>query len=189
VFYVTYDTPANYSTPDPTINDLPFHRQLAAWVMATGSRALTAATATVNGDTAVVDATSIAVTVDCLDIGLSRNVTCGPGYEGRTVTYACPTIKNVPVCAFWDTELKVWSTRGVEVLSATEEGIHCTTGHLTDFAARFSALLQTNEEIFANASVWTAPRVLFKYAWTFVCIGAFGGLVLVSCPVEALDPK
>jgi len=87
-----------------------------------------------------------------------RNYSCDADAWGKNVTYACPNVSFVPRCLFFNDTSQAWESGGIGLSSynSTLGSFTCTTTHLTDFAARFSALGEEQEQVFAGISTLSA---------------------------------
>ena len=123
------------------------------------------------------------VSVPCgSPIGL-RNITCGARNTSFLLSYDCPSISLQPVCAFWNETLNAWSSSGCFVAKFDRESISCSCNHTTNFAARFVALADMQEDLFSSESLsaLAKPEELLRlYPHVFIIIGVIAGLILIS---------
>lgn len=123
-----------------------------------------------------------------------RNVTCGPEYYGRDVTFNCPEIGLLPLCAYWNTDARRWSTAGCSVVNVTATAVTCACNHLTEFAARFAALADEQQDVFAHTlDLFEDGSLITRFPHVFIILGliimlsCFG--VLVACVVDQRAAK
>jgi len=137
---------------------------------------------TVGSAVKLTSASVYVLSVPCGDPIGNRNITCGPEFYGQSVTYECPEIGLLPLCAFWDEYLRRWSTAGCSVAKVTDTSVVCACNHLTEFAARFAALADEQRDIFArSADIFENPGdLLEKYPHVFIIIGIIFSLTVVS---------
>jgi hypothetical protein len=133
------------------------------------------------------------VSVPCgSPIGL-RNITCGARNTSYTISYDCPSISLQPICAFWNETLNAWSSSGCFVAKYDRESISCSCNHTTNFAARFVALADMQEDLFSSESLSALAKpeeLIRKYPHVFIIIGVIAALVLISSIVTyELDVK
>jgi sugar lactone lactonase YvrE len=112
-----------------------------------------------------------------------RNITCRGSNTSYTLSYDCPSISLQPVCAFWNETLNAWSSSGCVVAKVDRDSISCSCNHTTNFAARFVALADQQEDLFSfdSLSALGDTEALFRmYPHVFIIIGVITGIVLVS---------
>jgi len=123
------------------------------------------------------------VSVPCgSPIGI-RNITCSGRNTSFILKYDCPSISLQPVCAFWNETLSAWSSSGCVVAKHDGESISCSCNHTTNFAARFVALADMQEDLFStdSLSALAKPEELIRlYPHVFIIIGVIAGFVLIS---------
>lgn len=142
----------------------------------------------VAGRTAVAYAVVNVIQVDCGGMIGRHNITCGPGYAAQPINYSCPVAQAVPVCAYWSESQQQWSSEGCDVVTVNTSAIVCACTHLTNFAARFSALEQAQKDIFAKSSLLADPNVFLWYPYVFLIIGGISTFIMVAIGVtHALD--
>ena len=98
------------------------------------------------------------IAVDCG--GAVVNVTCAKdaAIDATPVTFVCPTaIVGPPDCGFWDAAAYSWSNKGCTVAAVSSTAITCACTHLTDFAARFTAVAEAQPLVFAAAACFNNP--------------------------------
>ena len=112
-----------------------------------------------------------------------RNITCTGGNTSFILSYDCPSITLQPVCAFWNETLNAWSSSGCLVAKHDSESISCSCNHTTNFAARFVALADMQEDLFStdSLSALAKPEELIRlYPHVFIIIGVIAGFVVIS---------
>jgi len=134
------------------------------------------------------------ISVDCGGIIGKQTLSCGtdPAIdEGpRNITFNCPSTRVQPTCAFWNETSNSWSDNGCTAIGATDEYIICSCNHLTEFGARFSALADQQQDMFAMNDLLSDPDVLNQYPYVFILIGTIGGVILLLSFVTLyLDSK
>jgi hypothetical protein len=105
---------------------------------------------------------------------------CGPGYEGREITFACPAVVPVAACMWFDERARAWSTAGCAVRNISETAVVCECSHLTDFAVRFAALDQANEDLFAQEDAQIVATTLGFTSPLLYVLGAAALLTALS---------
>jgi uncharacterized membrane protein YgcG len=70
--------------------------------------------------------------------------------EGVSTLFACPAVRATPACLWWDGAAESWTTRGCTVANVTTTSITCACDHLTEFATRFAALGEQQQDVFAQ---------------------------------------
>lgn len=125
---------------------------------------------------------------DCGSLIGTKTFICGPGTYGQTVSYNCPEVALTPSCAYWDTSLGKWSSAGCTVASVTATSVTCACTHLTEFGARFAALGEAQQEIFAETMELSDIRIFSWKPFIFIVIGSLTGLLLIGVIItSALD--
>ena len=112
-----------------------------------------------------------------------RNITCGARNTSFILSYDCPSISVQPVCAFWNETLNAWSSSGCSVAKYDRESISCSCNHTTNFAARFIALADQQNDLFSSDSfsaLGNTEELFRMYPHVFIIIGVITGLVLFS---------
>ena len=128
------------------------------------------------------------LSVDCGPAMAPAIVACGAGMYGAAVQSSCRPPVVSPLCGWWDTGRGEWSTDGCHVVSADGVSVTCACTHLTDFAARYTALGASAQVVFASSvlvpvpvALGSAAPLLFAVVFTTialaVCIGAFLAVV------------
>ena len=110
--------------------------------------------------------------VPCL--GQSVPLNCSSTEKFKTLD--CPPLSVTPSCLYWDTRKLEWSTDGC-VSSIVNDSILCACDHLSDFSSRITAVVESNQAIFANANSVYSVSGLIKYAQWY---GIFGGIGLAT---------
>ena len=82
-------------------------------------------------------------------------------------------------CIYWDTVNLHWSNFGCTLVSLTNTSVECACNHLTDFAARFTAIGDENRAIFENAGAIFSKNGLEKFMTFFIFIGTFFASLLL----------
>jgi hypothetical protein len=98
---------------------------------------------------------SYVLSVDCGAAFGSQSLACGVGMEGTTVPFACPQVRVVPTCLWFDPASGAWSNVGTTVVSSTATAVTCSTLHLATHAIRLVTLPQIQPDIFASQSALT----------------------------------
>ena len=130
---------------------------------------------------------SSTVSVPCdAPIG-NRSFVCSPGDSQSSfsspysVTWTCPSLSLVPVCAFWNETLNEWSSAGCVVTQSGGGSISCACNHTTNFAARFTALADQQKVIFTGEKIRENPITLLKqYPYVFILVGGIALFTLLS---------
>lgn len=117
-----------------------------------------------------------------------QTFTCGPGYYGREISYTCPDVIRRPTCLYWDATANAWSGQGCVVQSVSDTSITCACDHLTAFAARYAALAQQQEDMFALTSELANECVVGYNAYIFEIVGAMAAIVIFgTCAARGVD--
>lgn len=124
--------------------------------------------------------TAYTLQVDCGPALGNKTLTCGPGSAGITVTFRCPQVVPRPSCLYYDEQARVWTDRGCIVHDTTATSIVCACTHTTEFAARFAALEDAQEDIFAENELLTDVTVFEQYPYVFIITGSIMGVVLLG---------
>lgn len=123
------------------------------------------------------------ISVDCGGAVGKQTFSCGsdPAVDTgpRNITFDCPITRVQPTCAFWNDTTATWSDNGCTVVEATDEYVLCSCNHLTEFGARFSALADQQQDMFAMNDLLSDPDVLNQYPYVFILIGVIGATVLL----------
>lgn len=112
-----------------------------------------------------------------------RNITCGARNTSYILSYDCPSLTLQPVCAFWNETLNAWSSAGCTVAKYDRDSISCSCNHTTNFAARFVALADMQNDLFSSDSINALGNTeeLFRlYPHVFIIMGVITGFVIVS---------
>jgi hypothetical protein len=123
------------------------------------------------------------IEVDCGGTVGAATFSCGSDPKAemppQNVTFSCPETRIKPTCAFYNETLNTWSDNGCVVDEVTDDYIVCACTHLTEFAARFSALADQQRDMFAMNDLLSDPDVLNQYPNVFITIGTIGGSILI----------
>ena len=112
----------------------------------------------------------------------NAQVACGYGSYGEVQTTTCLPATLVPLCASFDLAENVWSAAGCQPTASDATSVTCACSHLTDFAARFATVGQTQQGVFAQAlsvsqnSPFSSNTAFVGYVVVFVSCG-----VLLLC--------
>lgn len=93
------------------------------------------------------------VSVDCGQVG-SVLVRCAQDFrvDSAPFTFVCPGEQiSGAACGFWNASLAAWSGDGCRVSSVTADAVTCSCSHLTDFSARFTAVVDSQPLVIAAA--------------------------------------
>ena len=96
---------------------------------------------------------------------------------------------NLFACTYYDTQLKIWSTKGVEVLPDSNETLtHCLTNHLTEFAGGYIVLPASIDfnAAFSNASF---TRNLTIYITLITITSLYVLMAIYSAFMDRRDSK
>ncbi len=109
--------------------------------------------------------------ISCPD-GSKPNITCSASFAsnvtevgelGETTLYhtECPAPKLQGGCLYWNEATSNWTSDGCIATYIDADTLICECTHLTDFAARFDAVLESNLNVFNNfGSIYTLETVL-----------------------------
>ena len=112
-----------------------------------------------------------------------RNITCGARNTSFILCYECPSIIVQPICAFWNETKNVWSSSGCFVTENDQFSMSCSCNHTTNFAARFVALADMQEDLFSSESLsaLSKPEELIRlFPHVFIIISVISAFVLIS---------
>jgi hypothetical protein len=87
---------------------------------------------------------------------------------------------SLSICAFWNETLNAWSSSGCFVAKVDSDSISCSCNHTTNFAARFVALADMQEDLFSSESLSALARpeeLLRTYPHVFIIIGVIIKLI------------
>jgi hypothetical protein len=99
-----------------------------------------------------------------------QSVSCAGGMGGSSFLFACPRVRPVPACLWWDAPAARWSGEGCVVVNASATSVTCACDHLTEFAARFAALAEQQEAVFAQNARLVEPSTYALNPGIFVVI-------------------
>ena len=101
--------------------------------------------------------------------GLSMALNCSTNDIIKLLDCPAPII--TPSCLYWNKNISEWSTEGC-VSSIVNGSLRCACTHLSDFSSRINAVVQTNQEVFANAGSVYSLSGLMKYAQWYAIFGS-----------------
>ena len=100
---------------------------------------------------------------DCGALMGARMLSCGPSFYGVAVNFSCPSIAVQPMCAYWSASRGTWATDGCVPINQTCDALVCACTHLTDFAGRFAALANEQNDVFAHsANLFDSPLSMLQ---------------------------
>jgi hypothetical protein len=112
------------------------------------------------------------VQIDCgTEAGLITTDVCRPSLANQPISFACPTVRRTAACGFWNETAQKWETSGCRLFSVHADSVVCACTHLTDFAARFVALAEEQQNVFSAAQQYQSTDVLYKYPYVFITLG------------------
>jgi hypothetical protein len=95
------------------------------------------------------------------------------------MTWSINNTNSSAECLYWNKTLLNWDTYGCYVVNKTTTSISCNCTHLTDFAARFTAVVESNQDIFTiTAKSVYSTAGLKIYMNFYIIFGLFGALGL-----------
>ena len=167
---LSYTAPISASPPRASVDS-----GAAALAGAGASRMMQGVLSTA-ASTATATSPAYILQADCGTIG-PRAFMCGPGMEGKVVTYQCPGLAPVPSCVWFDASKGGWSNAGCQVASSSDTAVVCACTHLTDFSIRFAAVPAPAQKSVYAPSV--APGV--TVIGTLLLFPGYYGVLAVVC--------
>ena len=83
------------------------------------------------------------------------------------------------ICLYWNTTFKDWDTYGCTPIYTNSTYIICNCTHLTDFAARITAVYSTNIAIMKSASTVYSSSGLQTYTHFYIIFGSIAAFALL----------
>ncbi len=124
--------------------------------------------------------------ISCPD-GSQPNITCS---ESGIYETQCPPPRLQGGCLYWNEAAQNWTSDGCTPTYIDADTLICACTHLTDFAARFDAVLESNLNVFTNfASIYTLEtflRLWPLYAFIGTWLLTF---IIVIAVLARLDKK
>ena len=113
-------------------------------------------------------------------------ITCGAGSYGTQVVSSCSRPADPqPVCGYFDTNTRSWSSAGCIVVDVTDSYMDCACSHLTDFAARFSALGAAQVGIFAETLTLGEANRFAAAPFILAVVVVIAGIIVVLMGLTA----
>lgn len=155
---------------------LPIGANVSAWytspaLIATDARVISTAPVWGIGVTGTQTLLVYTVGVDCGLAGII-SVECAKDHavDSAPSVFSCPAYQWSPVCGFWDPVNASWSSAGCLTSSTSTTSVVCECSHLTEFAARFAAVVDSQPLVFAAAVCFESPTAVADAAglWSVV---------------------